>query len=237
MHKVENNAADGPLPDDDAGASASPHRSRRKQILAVTGLVTLVGAGALAVTYQLNRDGRATSTAVGPLAAQTAPAHDSDPPPAVAASPGAAQPTVTAKSFEQRLSEARTAASRAGTTIRNPMPPAKGGPVAAADVSTTVSGDVRKDGHSLRVVSAHSDLTGQRELAWVADDGEKVGDARCSQTFKLSNNVTAKKHPTLLVCWRTSATRSVYTVAVDVKGHPSTETSVAALNETWAKLG
>jgi len=251
MRNVDNCAADGPPTDDGTGgvcASAAPRRGRRrKQVLAAAGLATILGAGAFTVTYELTGDARtapsdldaqAPRNAQVPAAATSSVAPPTADGPAVNALPATPTPTVTAKSFNQRLSEARTAASRAGTTIRNPLPPPNGGPMAAVDiVSVTDSGNVRTDGHSLRVVSARGDLSGQRELGWVADDGETVGDARCSQNFRLSNNVRAKEHPTLLVCWRTSATRSVYTVAVDVKGRPSKQTSVAALDKAWAKLG
>ena len=43
--------------------------------------------------------------------------------------------------------------------------------------------------------------------------------------------------PNLLLCWRTSADRSVATVLVDQKGKPSAAESVQIINREWAKLG
>jgi hypothetical protein len=87
------------------------------------------------------------------------------------------------------------------------------------------------------VVSALGDLSGHRELAWVADGGTPVGKARCSNTIQLSGDAEAAKKPNLLVCWRTSEKKSVYTVAVDLDGDPSERKSVAAINREWRSLG
>ncbi|WP_250033361.1 hypothetical protein [Paractinoplanes maris] len=90
---------------------------------------------------------------------------------------------------------------------------------------------------TLRVVSGHGDLTGYRELAWVADRGrQEAHGVRCSQTIRLSLDEKPARHPTLLVCWRTSAQRSAYTVMVDQDGRPSAKVSVAALDAAWRRL-
>jgi hypothetical protein len=44
------------------------------------------------------------------------------------------------------------------------------------------------------------DLTDQRELAWIADKGERVSDAWCIIKIQLSNNPKPRIRPTLLVC-------------------------------------
>ncbi len=107
----------------------------------------------------------------------------------------------------------------------------------SASVTVTSSGSMPKDHHTLRVVSARADLSGQRELAWVADAGQPVGDARCTQNFHIGPKATARVRPTLLVCWRTSPDRSVYTVAVDVDHRPSAQASVAVIDDVWSRLG
>jgi hypothetical protein len=109
-------------------------------------------------------------------------------------------------------------------------------PNASVEPTVSESGSLPVDRRTLRVVSARGDLTGSRELLWVADGGHPVGTARCSQKFRFapSNEVTEK--PTLLVCWRTSATRSVYTVAVNLDGRPSEKASVATIDKVWAEL-
>src|SRR4029453_2428523 len=141
------------------------------------------------------------------------------------------------KTTAQRISDARAAASKAPSQVRRPLPPANGGAVAAADAVTVTNTGSLQDGGTMRVVSAKQDLTGQRELKWAADDGEAVGQARCTQTFVFSSGSPAKERPTMLLCWRPSTERSVITVAVSSSGRPSKATSVATLNTQWAKLG
>jgi len=123
------------------------------------------------------------------------------------------------------------------TTLTIVVPPKHAKPVVAAGVTVRSSGSMPKDHHTLRVVSANSDLTGQRELAWVADKGQPVGDARCTQNFRIGPGAPARVRPTLLICWRTSAQRSVYTVAVDVDHRPSPKASVDELDRVWNELG
>lgn len=96
----------------------------------------------------------------------------------------------------------------------------------------------RTGGQTLRVVSGRGDLTGYRELAWVADRGRREAHGtRCSQTIRLSPQEAPKRHPTLLVCWRINEQRSAYTVMVDVGQRPSAKVSVTALDAAWRRLG
>ena len=94
-----------------------------------------------------------------------------------------------------------------------------------------------KEGGTLRVITAQHDLTGQRELLWAADDGKPVGSAHCTQNFHFSNDGKAKVRPTMLLCWRTSAGKSVVTVAVVRTGRPSTAASVGVIDRRWAEMG
>jgi hypothetical protein len=98
------------------------------------------------------------------------------------------------------------------------------------------TGNVQENRRSMRVVSAKGDLTGQRELAWPADEGTKVGDARCTQNFQFNAQSAPGIRPTLMICWRTSKDKSVYTVAVDVANKPSAQNSVAVLDREWNSL-
>ncbi|GAA0916867.1 hypothetical protein GCM10009557_89070 [Virgisporangium ochraceum] len=88
----------------------------------------------------------------------------------------------------------------------------------------------------MRVVTARGDLTGQREMAWAADDGHRVGNAWCTQNFQFSPDRPASVRPTMLLCWRISDQRSVYVVTVDPSGKPSENDTVAAIDREWAKL-
>ena len=252
MRNDDNRAAEGPQPDDGTSevyASAMSRRSRRRKlaVAGAAGLAAILGGGAFLLTDALTDEPKTTTSEVAALAPQAAPASvapsasdgSSSAVRRTPASPAAQRatpaPSQKPKTFRERLTQAREANEKAGTTPRNPLRPTNG-VITPAAVTVQESGSVRKDGRSLRVMSARSDLTGQRELAWVAGKGERVGTARCSQNFQLSNSVKPKVRPTLLVCWRTSATKSVYTVSVDVKRPPSKQASVAAIDEAWAKL-
>jgi hypothetical protein len=159
------------------------------------------------------------------IAAQT----DEDPGATTVAGPA---PTATRPSEEvnQRVAAIRSAAAKKGPGVLRPLPSAS----APGEVTTTTS---EQDGGTLKVVSARGDLTGYRELGWVAEPGSKVGAARCSDTIRLSVDAKPVKHPTLLICWRTSARKSVYTLAVKAKGKPSPKDSAAAIDRQWQRLG
>jgi hypothetical protein len=107
---------------------------------------------------------------------------------------------------------------------------------AAAQISVSTSGSMPKDKKTFKVVSARGDLSGQRELTWRADNGHAVGDARCTQNVRLNPQSKPSVKPTLLICWRLSATKSVYTVLVDLNHKPSERASVAAIDRAWRAL-
>jgi hypothetical protein len=104
--------------------------------------------------------------------------------------------------------------------------------VGGIDVVTTKESD-----GTLKVVSARQDLTGYEELGWAADRGERIGDVRCTQRIKISADTSVRTQSTLLLCWRTSSSRSVYTVAVKYDGRPSEQVSAAEIDRVWVTLG
>lgn len=69
----------------------------------------------------------------------------------------------------------------------------------------------------VRVVAARTDLTGALELAWAGDAGTKVGPVSCTNKTKLTPDQPARVRPTVMLCWRTSASLSVYTLVIDPK--------------------
>jgi len=103
-------------------------------------------------------------------------------------------------------------------------------------VSVTDTGSIRRDGETMRVVSAFGDLTGRRELSWVADTGVPVGDAFCSQNFHYSAPVAPGPNPSLMVCWRLSPLKSVISIAVSKTGTPTVQAGVAAIDRRWDRL-
>lgn len=105
-----------------------------------------------------------------------------------------------------------------------------------AGVTVTNYGSMPKDHHTLRVVSGRLDLSGRHELAWVADTGHPVGDAHCTQNFRIGPSGSPRVRPTMLLCWRTSTSRSVFTVAVDIQHQPSEQESVETIDRVWSTL-
>ncbi|GAA0730093.1 hypothetical protein Drose_33400 [Dactylosporangium roseum] len=131
-------------------------------------------------------------------------------------------------------------ATTAGRASASASPSATAGtpgtPGAEPAISIRNTGSLQTDRATLRVVSGRTDLTGQRELGWVAGQGEPFGSARCTQELRLVPGGPVVTKPELLICWRTSPVKSVYTVAVSLDGHPSREISVAAIDEAWDEL-
>ena len=231
-------------------AAARRSRRRKQAVVGLTGAAAVVAGGAFFVTEARDADRTGTAEiAAAPLATSASPSVPSSPrtttrPPASRA-PAAKvsrlpSPTPagspTPKTARERVDAARKAAAKNGVQVQRPLPPVtmQQTPV---DLKVTETGSLKKDRGTMRVVSARSDLTGYRELAWPAGDTEKVGVAQCAQTFKFANNAKAERKPNLLICWRTEDSRSVYTVTVDLDGKPSVQDSVAALTKRWNQLG
>lgn len=244
--------------DDGVYQSATTARPRRRKqaVAGAIGLAAVLGAGAYVITSQVvDRDGTATTDtgAIAPIVGPASGASSDASPASASASASAsaatsmATPTPasagtkrtrspkpvasTSVSVEEEIKAARVAAENDGHPLqraRTAAPDAATGPVNERD-EPSANG-------IMRIVSARFDLTGQRELLWAADDGEQVGNARCTQNFRLSDEAEPEKRPTMMLCWRTSTDKSVLTVAVTRKGRPSAAASVAVLDKEWAKL-
>ncbi|MGA5302435.1 hypothetical protein ACPCHT_21080 [Nucisporomicrobium flavum] len=214
---------------------------RRKQALAGVAGLAVLGVGAFAVTSQVTAENRpreaaaeapapaAGGTAASPAAGGTAAAS---PEGAESAPAAAAKPKTTKEQIEAVKG---TAAKNTAQRIRRPLAAAVDA-VSDSDLTVTTIGSLKDDKASMKVVSARLDLTGQRELALVADKGEKVGDASCTQKIRVSPDMPARVRPTMVLCWRTSAAKSVYTVTVNLNGKPSAKRSVAQIDKVWASL-
>jgi hypothetical protein len=137
-------------------------------------------------------------------------------------------------------------ASFAGGTSPKAEPRAKAStaPTVPADIHETLPGGVQvvqkwslaSSGKLLRVYSARRDLSDYSEMRLVPPGkGERQGDAYCTQQIQLTGKPVETK-PTLLLCWRTTARKSVYTVLVDTTKKPSAIESVAQLDAAWKKL-
>jgi hypothetical protein len=225
--------------------TALRNRRRKQVLIAVTGLAVL-GVGAALVTAQVVDDGKATTrdaAALVPVTPAVTPAESVSPEaPASSAAPASssasASPSASAdaKAVAKEIAEARAAAAKDGVPLKKPVQ-AEGDSVAAAEAKVVNTGSLSKDRATLRIVSARADLTGQRELSLVADVGKPVGNASCSQNIRVHAGAKPETKQNLLICWRVSAQKSVYTVAVDLDGDPSEQESVAAIDREWQALG
>ncbi len=201
-----------------------PWQRRGYQVSAAVGLAAVVGAAAVLAGHAAGpakpvADSQAARTATGTAsAAGSVPAMHAAGTPAPGSAGGSAQP-LSGRSYPAQPPKSATAV------------------IDGTAVTIVSSGSLPTEHHTLRVVSARADLTGHRELGWAADAGHPVGDARCTQNVRFNGTAPARVRPTLLLCWRTSATRSAYTVAVDLDHAPSESVSVASLDLAWSKLG
>ncbi|MEU4688358.1 hypothetical protein [Actinoplanes sp. NPDC023714] len=235
-------------------ARLRPRRGRARTVAAVAGAAAVLGTAAYATTaWIIADDGTETRdvTAMAPAAPAVSASDPSASAPASAAASASADaasaasaaspsasvaPSASAsasKSVEEQIKEARAKAAKDGFPVQHGITAKSGLPSGPVDVKDEGSA---KEGKTLRVITAKHDLSGQRELLWAADDGEKVGQARCTQNFKFTNNPKPKIRPTMLMCWRTSKEKSVVTIAIDMDEKPSKAESVKELSERWKTL-
>jgi hypothetical protein len=227
---------------------ARRNRRRKQVIIGVVGLAVL-GAGTALVTDRIadsNSTVTADTAALAPAApevltdspsASAAPSSASASASASATSASAAPSESPAKSRKDSIAEVRELARQPNNNVRRPPAKADAFEVDDEDLKITSTGSLKDDKATLKVVSARQDLTGQRELSWAADEGKLVGKVRCTQKVRFAEGAPAVEKPTLLLCWRTSEAKSVYTLAVNLTGKPSTKRSVTAVNKEWKKLG
>jgi hypothetical protein len=239
-------------PDAGVYSSAATRRSRRRKQAAIgaVGLAAILGIGAV-VAQQVFEDDDTTPAAqpgaLAPLTAaspsgSTSTSKTSTGPSAKASRSATAAPKASSapslpKTDAERIAAARSAAAQVTRTPAVRRPLSNGGVAASVSDADVTQSTVQQDGESITVTSARKDLTGFRQLAWVVDKGVAVGKARCTSKIRLSANVAPRERPTLLLCWRTSAEKSVYTVAVTSDGRPSKALSAAEIDKEWSKLG
>jgi hypothetical protein len=227
-------------------AAARRSRRRKQAVVAAVGLAAVLGGGAFLVT-----EATTAEQAITPDAAvqAVAPPADASPTPSLVPVPSeVAQPALSAAtaartpspaaseadSVAKRIAEARASAAAAGFPLQRPL--TQTGGTAAEPITVTNSGSLQHDGATMRIVTARHDLTGQDEMALAADGGVPIGDAHCTQNFRFSSDGAAHERPTMLLCWRTSASKSVVTLAVTLQGRPSKAVSAATIDKQWAKL-
>jgi hypothetical protein len=252
MRNVDDHrAAGGPAPEGAGVYAPGPARRarrRRQAAIGAVGLLAILGVGGIVATQVLDDPDTTAITGAGaplPVASGTgAPSAvtGSTQPGSAAASTattGAAKgaPTATPKPLttEEQIAAVRSAAAKPNNQVRPGLPPnAAADTVNPADVTTATT---QQGGEDLKTVSARQDLTGYQELSLIADQGTRYGDSRCTSKIRVSPKDKPRERPTLLLCWRTSAEKSVFTVAVKRDGRPSSKLSLAAIDKRWAELG
>jgi hypothetical protein len=218
---------------------------RMKAVAGVVGLAAVLGTGAYVVTARLAGGTHTTvapeNGALAPLAPVSAvPSSPASPTPQVSPAPASssAKPSPSPPRDEAKVRKeidaARAQAAADGVQLQPALTPKKG----VVPVAESITMEKTPEG-TIRIGTARGDLTGQGTRLIAADDGEPAGDdgARCTQRVRFSGKAAIRTMPTMLLCWRTSAKRSVVTLAVASHGRPSTAISLAVINREWAKLG
>lgn len=214
------------------------HDDGRRRATAVAGMLSLaalLSAGACGS----GKTEEATSN-VRAIAPQASGASANSRSAASEPSEGTQSPEASATSSidtetKKKIDEAHRRMAEDGVPLQRPVTPRKTVAAAASIMRDTVGS--LKGGGIVRVVSARGDLTGQSELAWVAGGVAKHRNVDCSQTFKFATNPKPTRKPNLLLCWRTSARKSVVAVVVDPQGHPSKDKAVSELERKWRRMG
>jgi hypothetical protein len=138
-------------------------------------------------------------------------------------------------SLAQRIAIAQPAAT--GVAVPSALPSQFAVSAVPPEVVSVIDiGSMKRDGATLRLVSALGDLTGRRELSWVADAGLSVGDGYCSQNFHYSAPVTPGLNPSLMICWRVTPVKSVISVAVSKTATPSAQAGITAIDRQWDRF-
>ncbi|GAA4590280.1 hypothetical protein BJY16_009184 [Actinoplanes octamycinicus] len=220
---------DGPAPQGSLYASAAavaPSRRslrRRQAIVALAGAAAILAGGAFLGTQLI--DGRQPTL---PQPAALAP----QPPPSPSAPPTEEPPPQLGAKPTLGAARAKLSPVPSPTLDEELL---AGASLAALDRQVTERTETTRDG-SIRITTARYDLTGQGRLALVADQGTMAGSAHCTNRVRPAAGATATERPNLLLCWRTSPTRSVVTLAVNRSGRPAASGSVAVIEREWAAL-
>ena len=235
-----------------SATAATPDRrnQRRKQaIVGATGAAAVL-AGVAFLAVQLNDSDQESLPEPAAMAPQTT---------ATSAPAVAADATSAAASVAPSVTRTSKVPKPAATVERSPSPTPSRTRAATPDAAESPALGAVKDLRSklplprdagavnertealrngtIRIVTAKRDLTGQRELLLAGDDGKDVGNGvTCTSDVKINAAVPEVQQPTMLLCWRTSKSRSVVTMAVIPKGDPPTEASAEIIDKEWAEL-
>jgi hypothetical protein len=232
-----------------AAAIAPTRRSqrRRQAVVGITGAAAILAGGAFLGTQLI--DARQPTlpepAALAPQTPLSEPAATAEEPSGAAEGPAAPteEPARPQLGVKPTLSAARARLSPIPSPSLNEdeiasaaadgffLRPSQG----TANERVIERTEATRDG-SIRVTTARRDLSGQGQLGLVADEGTLVGSAHCTNRLRSGDGASATERPHLLLCWRTSPTRSVVTVAVNRNSRPAATGSVAVIEREWAAL-
>ncbi|GAA0538545.1 hypothetical protein GCM10010172_19770 [Paractinoplanes ferrugineus] len=223
----------------------TPRSGRNRQIAigAATALVVVVGGGAFLVGSRADDSAPRDADAIGPAA--TAPAGNVPAPEPQASTPpvsgtraGAARRTRSPEpAVRTEVDAARSRAAAAGNPVQRPLTPSAQPKIAAAAVDSLVEEErPLPGGGTLRIKSARYDLSGQGELLWAADGGTPAGGALCTQNFRFAQGQKPAVRANMLLCWRTTADRSVTVLAVTPEEVPNSAQVLNVLDTQWDRL-
>jgi hypothetical protein len=143
-------------------------------------------------------------------------------------------PSASASASASAVNDDEVASAQVSRLLRTPRVAPSGGLTAAGE-AITVANETSPDGSSIRVVSARYDLTARGASLGAADSGQPFGTVRCTQNLLVGQ--VAQVRPQMLLCWRTSAAKSVVAVATSATGRPAAAVSAAAIDRAWRRLG
>ncbi|HWS32325.1 MAG TPA: hypothetical protein VN408_06235 [Actinoplanes sp.] len=242
MNSDDHDHNDG-APHHTVSPSATGTRRRRRWVAGVAGMAAVLGAGAYLATDRIvtTDQTEARDSVAAPIGIPTTAGSPGEPAPAgpatqPTAGAAAALPEETRTPDPRVSSEIEAARKKAAEDGVPVMRPRTSKPrLTAKDVTVKDNGATGTD-ERLKVVSAHGDLTDYEEMAWLPDDPDPTGTTDCTHRFQLSSDMAPIERPTLLICWRVSADKSVYTMAINPTGKPSKKASVKAIEKAWAAL-
>ncbi|MDI6101616.1 hypothetical protein QLQ12_23630 [Actinoplanes sp. NEAU-A12] len=227
-------------------AGPLPHRRRTGLIAGVAGAALTLGAVSYLITGALlgGDHTQREATALTSPAPTTASSPDMPPADSSPTSPASTPSELPspAEPSESARREARAAGSAHKTDdekAREKRPETRKNDrqVTAAEAPVNIV-TAKSSNATVQIMSADHDLTGTGQLRFKGDDGSPVGDASCTRKFRFHLEKPAREQPTMLLCWRTSADRSVVALAFARRDEkPSPGETVRILDEHWSRLG
>lgn len=226
-----------------SSVAPTPQRSaqRRKQLMVGVAGAAAVLAGAGFLVTQLMNEQQPALPEPAALAPRTAPVTGGSTPEETEP-PATRTPKITKQAAPVERSPVPSAAA---SRQASPDPGAARPSVAAGesrehlgqDANTQVAERVEALGDgSVRILSARRDLSGEHPLLLAPGDGEPAGrGVRCTSEIRYGTAAPSPP-PATLMCWRTSASRSVITMVSPGRGAAPAAESVEVITREWDRL-